>query len=149
VNRIRPLVLFALLMVPAGCSGPAEPAAGPGDPKAVEFLESHAAAIMRGDWRTAYVSLSPELKATLPLKRFTDFHARRRKLAGSPGAIQVIGSERSGEDVIVSFDGLFAPSGGGQPVPVPPRRKVRMRRLGASWALMTHDILAVGPRPEF
>ena len=97
----------------------------------------------------AYARLHPELKAALPLKRFTDFHARRRKSDSSPRAIQVIGSERSGDDVIVSFDALFDPVGGGEPVPVPPRRKVRLRRLGESWALMTHDVLAVGPRTEF
>ena len=30
----------------------------------------------------------------------------------------------------------------------PPRRKVLLRRLGESWALMTHDVLAIGPRSE-
>ena len=60
------------------------------------------------------------------------------------GAILVTGSERSGDDVIVSFDALFAPPGGGEPVPVPPRRKVRLRRSGETWALMTHDVLAIG-----
>jgi hypothetical protein len=143
------LVLLPLLIVPPGCSGPGDPAAEPGDPKAVELLESHAAAIMRGDWRTAYARLHPELKAALPLKRFTDFHARRRKSDGSPRAILVTGSERSGDDVIVSFDALFAPPGGGEPVPAPPRRKVRLSRSGETRTLMTHDLLAIGPRPEF
>jgi hypothetical protein len=146
---MRLLALLPLLIVPQGCSGPASPAAEPGDPKAVELLESHAAAIMRGDWRMAYARLHPELKAALPLKRFTDFHARRRKSDSSPRAIQVIGSERSGDDVIVSFDALFAPTDGGEPVPVPPRRKVRLRRSGEAWTLMTHDVLGVGPRVEF
>jgi hypothetical protein len=146
---MRPFVLLPFLLIPPGCSGPGDPAAEPGDPKAVELLESHAAAIMRGDWRAAHAHLHPELKAALPLKRFTNFHAKRRKLAGTARAIQVIGSERSGEDVIVSFDALFDPAGGGEPVPVPPRRKVRLRRLGESWALMTHDVLAVGPHSEF
>jgi hypothetical protein len=104
---------------------------------------------MRADWRTAYAGLHADVKAVIPLKRFTDFHARRRKSGGSPGGIRVIASERSGEDVIVSFDALFAPSRGSEPLPVPPRRKVRLRRLGETWALMTHDVLAVGPRSEF
>jgi hypothetical protein len=146
---MRLLVLLPLLIVPPGCSGPGKPTAELGDPKAVELLESHAAAIVRGDWRTAYTRLHPELKAALPLKRFTAFHAGRRKSAGSPRAIRVVGSERSGDDVIVSFDTLFVQNGGGEPVPVPPRRKVRLRRSGEAWTLMTHDVLAVGPRTEF
>ena len=85
---------------------------------------------MRGDWRTAYARLHPELKAALPLKRFTDFHARRRKSGGPPRAIRIIGSERAGDDVIVAFDALFAPTGVGEPVPVLPRRRVRLRRSG-------------------
>jgi hypothetical protein len=147
--RLRLLLLLPLAFAPLGCSGPVSLAAEPGDPKAVELLKSHAAAVVRGDWRTAYASLHPDVKAALPLKRFTAFHARRRKSDGSPRAIPVIGSERSGEDVIVSFDALFAPPGGGEPVPVPPRRVVQMRRSGESWALMTHDIFAVTPRPGF
>ena len=47
--RMRLLVLLPLLIVPPGCSGPGDPAAEPGDPKAVELLESHAAALLRGD----------------------------------------------------------------------------------------------------
>jgi hypothetical protein len=133
-----------MMLVPAGCSEPGGLAAEAGDPKAVELLESHAAAIIRGDWRAAHAQLHPELKAALPLKRFTAFHAKRRKSGGSLSGIQVIGSERSGEDVIVSFDALFTPHDGGEPVPVPPRRKVHLRRWGESWALMTHDVLAVG-----
>jgi hypothetical protein len=146
---MRLFVLLPLLLIPLGCSGLGAPTAEAGDPKAVEILQSHAAAVLRGDWRTAYAPLHPDLKATLPLKRFTDFHARRRKSGGSPREIQVMGSERSGEDVIVSFDALFGPAGGGEPMPVPPRRKVRLRRVGESWALMTHDVLAVGSRSEF
>ncbi len=149
MSRMRLLVPLLLLIAPPGCSGPGEPAAEPGEPKAVEFLESHATALLRGDWRTAYARLHPEVKAALPLKRFTDFHARRRRLDSSPRAILVTGSERSGDDVIVSFDALFAPPGGGEPIPVPPRRKVRLRRSGETWALMTPDVLAVGPRPDF
>jgi hypothetical protein len=138
-----------MMLVPAGCSEPGGLAAEAGDPKAVKLLESHAAAVVRGDWRTAYTSVHPDLKTRLPLKRFTDFHARRRKSGGTPRGIQVIGSEQSGEDVVVSFDALFDPTGGGEPVPVPPRRKVRLRRVGESWALMTHDVLAVGFRNDF
>jgi hypothetical protein len=146
---LRLFVLLPLSLILSGCSGQVAPAAASGDPKAAELLDSHAAAVIRGDWRTAYAGLHPDLKATLPLKRFTDFHARRRKSGGSPRAIQVVGSEQAGDDVIVSFDALIAPPEGSDPVPVPPRRKVRLRRVGESWALMTHDVLAVGPRAEF
>jgi hypothetical protein len=135
--------MAAFLIVSPGCSGPRVPSAAPGDPRAVELLESHAAALLSGDWPAAYASLHPEVKSGLPLKQFGDFHARRRKAGGSPRSIQVTGSERSGDDVIVSFDALFDPPGGGTPVPVPPRRKVCLRRSGESWALMTHDLLAL------
>jgi hypothetical protein len=149
VYRMQLPVMPLLLFVLTGCSGPSDRAVEPGDSKAVELLESHTAALLRGDWRAAYARLHPELKSALPLKRFSDFHARRRRSDGSPRAILVTGSERAGDDVIVSFDALFAPTGGGEPVPVPPRRKVRLRRSSETWALMTHDVLAVGPRPEF
>lgn len=79
------------------------------------------------------------------MKRFTDLHTRRRKSGDPPRAIRVVGSEQSGDDVIVSFDVLFTPNGEGEPVPVPPRRKVRLRRSGETWSLMTHDMLADGP----
>jgi hypothetical protein len=148
VNRLQVFVLLSVLLVPPGCSRLGNPAAEPGDPKAVELLESHAAAVVRGDWRAAYAGLHSEITSSLPLKRFSDFHAKRRKLAGTPRAVQVTSSERSGDDVIVSFYALFDPTGGGEPVPVPLRRKVRLRRLGGTWGLMTHDLFAVGSRPE-
>jgi hypothetical protein len=140
--RLLPLLL---LIIPPGCSGRGDPVAEPGDAKAIEILESHTAALVRGDWSAAYVPLHPELKAAFPLNRFTAFHARRRISDGSFRAIVVAGSERSGDDVIVSFDALFAPTGGGEPAPVPPRRKACLRRSGETWGLMTHDVLAVRP----
>lgn len=71
--------------------------------------------------RAAHAGLHPDLKIVLPLKRFTEFHAKRRKSEDSPRAVLVAGAERSGDDVIVSFDALFAPpGGGGEPMSVPP-----------------------------
>ena len=147
--RIRSLFTPLSFMVLAGCSCPINPATEAGDPKAVELFESHADALLRGDWRAAHAGLHPDLKTLLPLNRFTEFHARRRKSDNSPRAVLVAGSERSGDDVLVSFDALFAPTGGGEPVSVPPRRRVRLRRSGETWALMTHDVFAVETRHEF
>jgi hypothetical protein len=149
VYRTRLLVLLPLLLTLSGCSEPGGPATEASDPKAVQLLESHVSAIRRGDWRTAYSRLTPELKGKITLNQFIKLHAKRKKPDAFPRAIQVVGSERSGDDVIVSFDALFAPAGAGQLVPTPPRRKVRLRRSGETWNLMTHDVLAVCARPEF
>jgi hypothetical protein len=108
-------------------------------------LLAHWRAIQRGNWRTAYDALHPDLKAAgLTLKRFTDLHVRRLKSKSLPQDIKIAGVERKGDDVVISFDLLSAPQGGGEPVAVSPRRKATLRKSGSSWGLRTHDLLAVG-----
>jgi hypothetical protein len=136
--------MVLLLAVPPGCTGTGDPVAQPGDPKAVALLESHAAALFRRDWSAAYASLHPEVKSVLSQKHFSDIHAKRRKAGRFPTSILITGSERSGDDVIVSFDVLYSAADGGAPVAVPPRHKVCVRRSGVDWALLTHDVLAAG-----
>jgi hypothetical protein len=119
----------------------------PGDPEAAEVVLAHWAALQQRDWKAAYDRLHPDLKTiAFPLKRFTDFHSRRLKLKGfTHHDIKVAGSERRGDDVVVSFDVSSVPPGGGEPVAVPPRRKAMLRKSRDSWGLMTHDLLAIGP----
>jgi hypothetical protein len=145
MSSIRLLAVMLLLVFHTGCSGPPAVSSEPGDPQAVEVLEKHWSALSRGEWQAAHNRLHPKLKAEFSLKKFTAFHAKRRKSDGFPRAIKITGSERLGDDVIVSFDALFAPAGGGEPLPVPPRRKVCVRKSEDSWGLMTHDLLAVQP----
>jgi hypothetical protein len=147
VERLR-AVLFLLVFClgSAGCTGPAEEASRPGDPEAVEVLLNHWRALRRGEWEGAYKGIHPDLKtARSTLKAFTDRNAKRLKAKGLPQEIRVSGSERRGDDVVVSFDLLSVPTGGGDPVAVPPRRRVTLRRAGGSWKLVTLDVLALGP----
>src|SRR5947209_3785906 len=109
--------LVLLLLGPPGCGGPQAQVGEPADPGAVEVVMAHWAALQRRDWKSAYDGLHPELKADkLPLKRFADFHARRRGSQGFPRDIKVATAERTGEDVAVSFDVITVPPGGGEPV---------------------------------
>jgi hypothetical protein len=128
-----------------GCSGSVAQTDRPVDPNAVEALRAHWVALQRRDWRAAHDRLHPVLNAKFTLKKFTDFHAKRRKSGGIPQAIDVVSSEGLGDDVIVSFDALYAPPEGGPAVPVPPRRRATLRKSGGSWCLMTPDVLAIGP----
>jgi hypothetical protein len=139
-RRLGPALLLSAL---TGCAGPDLPTAKPGDPKAVEALEAHCTALRHGDWRAAHNQLHPDLRAMINLRKFTDFHSRRRKSVDFPRAIEVVNSETSGHEVNISFDALYAPPGGGSAVAVPPHRKVTLRKSGDSWKLMTHDVLAV------
>jgi hypothetical protein len=145
-TRLRMSLVFLLLGAP-GC-GPFEAQVGaPGDPEAAEAMLTHWAALQRRDWKAAYDRLHPDLKtAKLPLKRFADFHARRFKAKGFPHHhIKITGSERVGDDVVLSFDVISAPPDGAEPVAVAPRRKAKLRKSGGSWGLMTHDLLAIRP----
>lgn len=141
----RRLALALLFPALTGCTGPDLPASKPGDPKAIETLKAHCTALRRGDWRAAHDQLHPDLRATVNLGKFTGFHSRRRKSVDFPRAIEVVNSEISGHEVIISFDALYAPPGGGTAVAVPPRRKVTLRKSGDTWKLMTPDVLAVRP----
>jgi hypothetical protein len=108
---------------------------------------AHWRALQRREWKAAYDWLHPDLRtARFPLKRFTDLHAKRFKAKGFPDHdITLVGSEPMGETVVVSFEVISAPPGGGEPVAVGPRRKATLRKAGGSWGLMTHDLLALGP----
>jgi hypothetical protein len=143
-TRFRMSLVLLLLGAPGcGCSG--DHVSEPGDPQAAEVVLAHWAALQKGDWEAAYARLHPDLKANKrSLKRFSDLHARRLKAKGLPHDIKVTESTRAGDDVLVSFDVYAAPPGGGEPVAVPPRRRATLRKVGGSWALMTHDLLAVG-----
>jgi hypothetical protein len=116
----------------------------PGDPKAGDVRLAHFNALHTGDWRRAYESIHPDLKANgLTLRRFTALHAKRLKMKGAPEKIEIAGSEQTGDDVVVSYELCAVPADGGEPVAVPPRRKATLRKSGSSWGLMTHDILTV------
>ena len=141
----RRLGLALLFPALTGCTGPDLPATKPGDPKAIEALETHCSALRRGDWRAAHEKLHPDFQAMFKLGKFTEFHSRRRKSVDFPRAIEVVNSEISGHEVNIAFDALYAPPGGGTAVVVPPRRKVTLRKSGDTWKLMTHDVLAVRP----
>jgi hypothetical protein len=117
------------------------------DPEVAEVMRAHFAALQHGEWRKAYERLHPDLKeAGFSLKRFTELHARRLKSKSLPQDINIAGSARRGDNVVVSFDLLSAAQGGGEPVAVLPRRRATLRKTGNSWGLMTHDLLAVGQR---
>jgi hypothetical protein len=143
------VIQFAVVLLSvwvSGCSDPHRLAGVPGDPNAAEVLSAHWAALQRGDWKTAYDCLHSELRSTkCNLKQFIAFHSRRRKTGGFPRDIKIVGSEQVGDDVEVAFDVLHVPPEGGVPVAVSPRRKVNLRRSGATWGLLTTDLLAVGP----
>jgi hypothetical protein len=140
----RGLVLLATCFT--GCAGPQQPAGVPGDTKAAEVLSAHWAALQRGDRKSAYEQLHPELRSSkFLLKQFTTLHAGRRKAKALPQDIKIVEAQQAGEDVIVSFDVLHVPSEGGEPVAVPPRRKVTLRKTAGTWGLLTSDLLAIGP----
>jgi hypothetical protein len=144
-TRIR-IGLVLLLLGAPGCGWSEAQVSEPGDPQAAEVVLAHWAALQKGQWKAAYDQLHPDLKADKrSLKRFTDLHARRLKAKGFPHDIKVVGSESTGDDVVVSFDVYAVPAGVGEPVAVSPRRRATLRKSGDSWGLMTHDILAVGP----
>jgi hypothetical protein len=145
MSKLRSLILASFLLPLSGCSRLDSPTWAPGDPMAVEALRAHWEALNRGDWKAAHARLHPDLRAGITIRKFGDFHNRRRKLAALPQAIEVVGSESSDDQVVVSFDALYTPPGGGAPVAVPPRRKVALRKSGDSWNLMTHDVLAIKP----
>jgi hypothetical protein len=134
-----------LLFCSIGCSESAGiKNAQPGDPQASEVVLAHFDALRKSDWRRAYGHIHPDLKATgFSLKRLTSLYDRRLKMKVAPEKIDVTGSEQAGDDVVVSFDVCAAPAEGGEPVAVPPRRKVTLRKSGNSWALLTHDILTI------
>jgi hypothetical protein len=143
LSRVGTLLL---LLCSLGCSGSPAQTGQVADPKPVEVLSAHWDALQRRDWRAAYDRLHPDLKtARLTLKRFTALHDKRLKSKGFPQDIKIAGSEQTGDDVVVSFDVLYAPPEGGEAVVVPPRRKVTLRKTGSTWGLATHDMLAVGP----
>jgi hypothetical protein len=139
--------LLFLLLSSAGCRWSEALVNESGDPEASEVMLAHWAAVQRREWKSAYDRLHPDLKtAKFSLRRFAEFHSRRLKARGFPHHdIKVAGSERIGEDVVVSFDVISVPAGGGEPVAVPPRRRATLRRSGGSWGLMTHDLLAIRP----
>ena len=145
-TRFRIGLMWLLLSIP-GCGSSEARISEPGDPEAAEVTLAHWAALQRREWKSAYDRLNPALKTiAFPLKRFAEFHSRRLKMKGlHHDRIKVVGSERMGDDVVVSFDVISVSPGGGEPVAVPPRRKVRLRKSGSSWGLMTHDLLAIGP----
>jgi hypothetical protein len=135
---------IAALLGSIGCSGPPNQAVDPVDPEVTNVMQAHWAALQHGEWRTAYERLHPDVKkAGLTLKRFTDLHARRLKSKTLPHDIKIAGLQHKGDDVVVSFDVLIAPQGVGEPVAVPPRRRVILRKTANTWRLMTHDLLAV------
>src|SRR5438270_415899 len=126
--RLR-LGLILGLLGSVGCSGSIGPTNGPVDPRAAEVLRAHWDALKRHDWKAAYARLHPELKAArFTLKNFTDLHTRRRGMECLHPDILITGSERVGDDVVVSFDLLVIPHGGGEQVSVPPRRKATLRK---------------------
>lgn len=140
LRKIGPL-LFGMIMACAGCQNQTSE---PADPQATEVLRTHWEALQRRDWRTAYDRLDAGLRTPkFTLKHFTDFHTKRRGSEGFPKDIQIIGSERAGDDAVVSFDVLYVPPGGSTTVPTPIRHKVTLRKSGDSWGLRTHDILAL------
>jgi hypothetical protein len=143
MSTLRQLVLVGSLLCSLGCSGSTKVAGIPGDPKAAEVLRAHWDALQRREWRAAHDRLHPDLKAKFSLKQFTDFHSRRLKQAGVPKEIRVEECETVGDDVVVFYDVLFAPPGGGEAVLIPPRRKATLRKSGESWGLLTHDLLVV------
>jgi hypothetical protein len=137
-------VLLLLLSSAHGCSQPREHAGAPGDPKASDVVLAHWSALQKRDWRAAYGQLHPDLAAAgLTLKAFTQIHAKRSASKGLPQKIAIAGSEQTADAVVVSFDLLSIPPGGGEPVAVSPRRKATLRKSGQSWRLMTHDLLAL------
>jgi hypothetical protein len=136
------LVLLGL----AGCSGSAAETSGPVDPNAVEALRAHWHALQRRDWDAAYRGLHPELKkAGITPKRFADLQAKRRETPGFPNDITITGSEKAGDDAVVSFDLIVSLPGGGEQGSASHRRKATLRKSGNVWGLMTHDLLAIGP----
>jgi len=138
--------ITALVLGSMGCSGAPNQAVEPVDPEVADVMLAHWAALQHGEWRTANECLHPDLKkAEFSLKRFTELHARRLKAKSLPHDIKIAGSERRGDDVIVSFDLLSVPWGGGEPVAVSPRRRATLRKTANIWGLMAHDLLAVGP----
>jgi hypothetical protein len=145
IRLLRVATVLILLCSP-GCWGISEQAGKPADPKAVEVLLAHWQALQRREWRAAYDRLHPDLKtAGFTLKRFTALQAKRPGSNGFPRDIRIAGSEQTGDDLVISFDLLSLPPGGGSPVAISPRRKATLRRSGDSWGLMTHDLLALRP----
>jgi hypothetical protein len=140
--NLRKSLAAAFLASTLGCSRATAPS-GPVEPGVAEALTSHWQAIKQGDWQAAYGQLHPNLKSSgLTLKRFIDLHAKHRGTPGFPDEIRITGSDQMGEDVVVSYDLLVTPPGGGESVPVSPRRRATLQKAGDSWRLATHDILA-------
>jgi hypothetical protein len=143
-TRLR-FIEIVLLSGALGCSASQQQAHHPADPVASNVLQSHWKALQRRDWPTAYKLIHPEIKTFgLTLKQFTALHARRPRGPGLPDDIKITGVEQSGDTVIATFDVLVPSLEGGPPVPLPPRRRVILRRTGDTWGLATTDLLVAG-----
>ncbi len=141
-------IALVLCTAAGGCSETTESPGEPGDPRAAEALTAHFEALKRGDWKAAYEQVHPDLKRggdmPLTVAAFTQIQSKRRAADGLPDELRIVDSMRSGDDVIVAFDLVDRPAGGGEPVVLTPRRRATLREAGGVWRLMTHDLLALG-----
>jgi hypothetical protein len=107
--RFGPLLILVGF---SGCAGAVAQPDGPVDPEVTAALAAHWEALWRDDWRAAYEQIHPDVKAKgLTLRRFTDLHAGRRYAKGPGMGIKIAGSDRTGDDMTVSFDLLSIPAG--------------------------------------
>lgn len=146
LRSLSSLLGLCLGVAVAGCSQSDGRVGGPPDPKAVEVLLEHWKALQRGEWQAAYDRLHPDLKTSrFPPKAFAQIHARRRRSKGFPQDIKVTESKSVDDTVIVDFQMLLVPPGGGPPVASSAPCRVTLRKTADSWGLTTHDLLAARP----